>query len=79
MVEFHIGTSVIAKSHDTMVCTDTASGMITIAITLMPASSERHCCAVPLQPSAARPQKRLRQPVARSRRMARSGSSGSAR
>ena len=54
IVECHIGWIVIAKTHDTTVCTETAIGMTRIAMTPIARSSRCHCCGVPVQPSASR-------------------------
>ena len=52
IVLFQPGVRVIAKSQDTIVCTETATGMIATARMRIPHSRLCHCCAVPRQPSA---------------------------
>ena len=43
IVECHIGTGAIEKSNDTMVWTDTATGMIAIAMICIADSRRCHC------------------------------------
>ena len=69
----HIGISVIAKSHDTIVCTDTATGMMMSAMIEMAFSRRIHSRSVPRHPSARMRYNFLRQPVALSRATAMSG------
>ena len=52
MVEFHVGTGVMAKSQDTMVCTETATGRMAMAMMCMAISRRFHCRGVPCHPSA---------------------------
>ena len=52
IVECHMGTSVIEKSQETMVCTETATGTMAMAMICMAISSRCHCRGVPCQPSA---------------------------
>ena len=54
IVECHIGTSAIEKSNDTMVCTETATGMMH-RHDLHRRSRRCHCSVVPCQPSASAP------------------------
>ncbi len=51
MVLFQPGCMVMPKSHDTIVCTETAIGMTTMVKTRMTRCSRFHCCCVPRHPS----------------------------
>ena len=55
MAECHIGTGAIEKSNDTIVWTDTATGIIAIAMICIADSSRCHCFGVPCHPSASTP------------------------
>jgi hypothetical protein len=46
------GHRVMAKSQETMVCTETATGMMTMAMMCMAISRRCHCRGVPCHPSA---------------------------
>ena len=74
IVECHIGTGAIEKSNDTMVCTETATGMIAIAMICIADSSRCHCFG---RAAASRAPARRRSagasPVVRSRTSAKSG------
>ncbi len=52
IVECHMGTGVMAKSQETMVCTETATGTMTMAMMCMAISRRCHCRGVPCHPSA---------------------------
>ena len=69
----HIGMTVMAKSHDTIVCTETATGMMMSAMMEMAFSRRTHSRSVPRHPSASTRYIFLRQPVALSRATAMSG------
>ena len=69
----HMGMIVMAKSHDTIVWTETATGMITSAMMPMAFSSRTHSRSVPRQPSASVRYSFFRQPLALSRATAMSG------
>ena len=42
IVDRHIGTGVMAKSHETMVCTETATGMMAMAMMCIAVSRRCH-------------------------------------
>src|SRR5215203_1084652 len=67
MVLCHIGITVIAKSQDTIVCTETATGMMMSAIIEMAFSSRIHSRSVPRHPRARIRYILLRNPVDLSR------------
>src|SRR5687768_1220007 len=73
MVLRHIGFSVIAKSHDTIVCTETAMGRMVSAISDVAFSRRTHSRSVPRHPAASVRYIFLRQPSAFSRATAMSG------
>ena len=52
IVECHIGTGAIEKSNETMVWTETATGMIATAMIVIADSRRCHCVGVPRHPSA---------------------------
>ena len=58
------GTTATAKSHETMLCTDTTSAVMSPASTAYAARKWRHSSAVPVHPSASRPKIHRRHPVA---------------
>ena len=51
-VECHPGTTAIAKSQDTIECTETATGMIATVMIVMAVSRQCHSRGVPCQPRA---------------------------
>ncbi len=73
-----IGWTVMAKTHETTVWTETATGMTTMAMIPIPRSSRIRCTCDPTQRSANHPytRRRMRPIVGESRRRARSGTSG---
>ena len=75
MVECQPSTPIwVAKSHETMLCTDTKTGR-TNADSSIPATAwSFHCLGVPLQPRHMTPYTLLTRPPVRSLRTARSGS-----
>ncbi len=54
MAECQPGCTVVAKIHEMMVCTETATGIMKTAITAMAFSSRTHCSRLPRQPRASR-------------------------
>src|SRR5882757_1793837 len=74
IVVCHPGTTEVAKSKDTIVCTDNTNGVLSPASTNDKLSWRCQCLVEPVQPNDAIPYKRLRSLVkARSRTVARSG------
>ena len=74
MVVCQPGITEVAKSKDTIVCTESTSGVLKPASTRDSASWRYQFFAVPVQPKEARPYRRLRNFVlARSRTVAKSG------
>ena len=61
------------KSNATIVWTDTAMGIMATAMMPMALSNRCHCFGVPRHPRLNNPYARLRNPVLRSRRSAKSG------
>ncbi len=76
MVLCQPGTMVMPKSQDTMVCTENITGMMTKAKMVMASFRWRHSASLPRHPSARTRYNFCRQPVLRSRAIARSGISG---
>src|SRR5688572_30638022 len=70
------GRIAIAKSQDTMVCTENMTGIIANAKKFMAVVRCRHSPSVPRKPKARILKKALRHPVERSRAIAKSGISG---